>query len=92
MNYEVFPFGKYKGVKLNELPSTYIVLALESFALPVELSDELYRIMLGRMGVYSLIDKTLSEMVSSNGHEVTAFYEFKSLNNQRKEEYENKRV
>jgi hypothetical protein len=39
MYYEVFPFGKYKGVKLTELPSTYIVLALEKFELPDELSD-----------------------------------------------------
>ena len=53
MYYEVFPFGKYKGVKLTELPSTYIVLALEKFELPSELKEELSRIFLGRFNIYS---------------------------------------
>lgn len=53
MEYLVFPFGKYKGVKLRELPSTYIVLALESFDLPEELSTELFRVLMGRFGLFS---------------------------------------
>jgi hypothetical protein len=53
MEYLVFPFGKYKGVALTELPSTYIVLALEKFELPVELHVELTRILFGRFKVYS---------------------------------------
>ena len=53
MYYEVFPFGKYKGVKLTDLPSTYIVLCLEQFELPKELMDELGRIIFGRFKVYS---------------------------------------
>jgi hypothetical protein len=59
MYYEVFPFGKYKGVKLKELPSTYIVLALEQFSLPDELQSELFRILLGRFKVYTIIDKQI---------------------------------
>jgi uncharacterized protein (DUF3820 family) len=56
MYYEVFPFGKYKGVKLNQLPSTYIVLALEQFELPTELINELSKILLGRLKVYSILE------------------------------------
>lgn len=53
--YEVFPFGKYKDVKLNELPSSYIALALEKFDLPEELEGELSRTLLGRLNVYSVM-------------------------------------
>ena len=53
MEYLVFPFGKYKGVKLQDLPSTYIVLALEKFELPEELRLKMSRILLGRFRVYS---------------------------------------
>ena len=56
MYYEVFPFGKYKGVKLTDLPSTYIVLCLEQFELPKELINELGRIIFGRFKVYSLFE------------------------------------
>lgn len=60
MYYEVFPFGKYKGVKLTDLPSTYIVLALEQFELPKELMDELGRIIFGRFKVYSQFEDLIS--------------------------------
>jgi uncharacterized protein (DUF3820 family) len=53
MEYLVFPFGKYKGVKIKDLPSTYIVLALEKYELPKELYYELYCTLLGRLTVYS---------------------------------------
>lgn len=56
MYYEVFPFGKYKGVKLTELPSTYIVLALEKFELPAELKEELKMILFGRFKMFSFIE------------------------------------
>ena len=73
MYYEVFPFGKYKGVKLTELPSTYIVLALEKFELPTELKEELSKIFLGRFNMYSqakdlvasLDSESLLELLSS---------------------------
>jgi uncharacterized protein (DUF3820 family) len=57
MEYLVFPFGKYKGVKLTELPSTYVVLALEKFDLPKELKDKLTMIAHARLGVHDLILK-----------------------------------
>lgn len=62
MYYEVFPFGKYKGVKLTELPSTYIVLSLEQFELPHELQSELYKILLGRLKVFSLIENNVKTL------------------------------
>lgn len=67
MEYLVFPFGKYKGTKLEELPSTYIVLALEKFDLPIELKCELNFILLGRLEAFStfkriLVIKTKSDM------------------------------
>lgn len=61
MEYLVFPFGKYKGVKINDLPSTYIVLALEKYELPKELCAELYCTILGRLEVYSGIQHFLKE-------------------------------
>lgn len=59
MEYLVFPFGKYKGTKLKELPSTYIVLALEKFDLPDELKWELNFIVLGRLEAFSTFQKLL---------------------------------
>ena len=53
MEYLVFPFGKYKGEKLEDLPSTYIVLALEKFDLPEELLKELKLILFGRLNYFS---------------------------------------
>ena len=61
MEYLVFPFGKYKGVKLRELPSAYIVLALESFDLPQELSTELFRVLMGRFGLFSTMADSCSK-------------------------------
>lgn len=72
MYYEVFPFGKYKGVKLKDLPSTYIVLALEKFDLPIELSDEMGKIFLGRMSVYSSTKELLLSMTKK---QLSEFYD-----------------
>ena len=66
MYYEVFPFGKYKGVKLKELPSTYIVFALEQFELPNEMSSELGRILLGRFSVFSGVKKMIETESKKN--------------------------
>jgi hypothetical protein len=66
MYYEVFPFGKYKGVKLTELPSTYIVLSLEKFELPDELQDELSKILLGRFNIYSRVKDLVVFLDSEN--------------------------
>lgn len=57
MNYLVFPFGKYKGTKLDDLPSTYIVFALESFELPDELQERLTFIIHARFNVCDVIYK-----------------------------------
>lgn len=51
MNYEVFPFGKYKGVQISELPSNYLMYAVENFNLPIELEDELKFEILNRLGI-----------------------------------------
>lgn len=67
MYYEVFPFGKYKGVKLNELPSTYIVLSLEQFELPTELNTQLRLILFGRLKVFSLV-KSVTKNTSKAKH------------------------
>ncbi len=47
MTHEKFPFGKYAGILMNDLDSTYIVHALESF----ELSDDL------KLDLLFLLDK-----------------------------------
>ena len=54
MEYLVFPFGKYKGEKLTDLPSTYIVMALEKFDLPEELVVELRMILYGRLNCWNV--------------------------------------
>ena len=71
MEYLVFPFGKYKGVKLEDLPSTYIVLALEKFDLPDELKNEIYNILLGRLDVFS---KSLDMLLKVNKKDLRHFY------------------
>jgi len=66
MYYEVFPFGKYKGIKLKELPSTYIVFALEQFELPNEMNSELGRILLGRFSIFSGVKKMIETESKKN--------------------------
>ena len=66
MYYEVFPFGKYKGVKLKELPSTYIVFALEQFELPNEMNSELGRTLLGRFSIFSGVKKMIETESKKN--------------------------
>lgn len=41
MTYLKFPFGKHKGELIEDLPTTYIVHALETFDLPIELISRL---------------------------------------------------
>lgn len=53
MNYQTFPFGKYKGEALDQLPTTYITYALEEFDLPEELSFQLKVIIALRLGLTS---------------------------------------
>jgi hypothetical protein len=49
MNYEKMPFGKYKGERLMNLPSNYIIYALDEFDLPDELNSELKSILYNRL-------------------------------------------
>lgn len=53
MNYETFPFGKYKGTSLAELPTNYICHAIENFDLPEELSFDLKFILALRLNLTS---------------------------------------
>lgn len=41
MIYVKFPFGKHKGEFISDLPLTYVVHALETFDLPIELVSAL---------------------------------------------------
>ena len=41
MTYVKFPFGKHKGEFISDLPLTYVVHALETFDLPIELVSAL---------------------------------------------------
>jgi uncharacterized protein (DUF3820 family) len=51
MTYERFPFGKHKGEQITEIPSTYIVYALETFDLPIELKGALQHVLLTRLDI-----------------------------------------
>lgn len=53
MSYQKFPFGKYKGYDLNDLPTTYIAYALEEFDLPDELDFDLKVILALRLEMTS---------------------------------------
>lgn len=82
MEYLVFPFGKYKGVKLQDLPSTYIVLALEKFDLPSELEGELLKIIYGRLNVFSATQILLSKNNEDKVNEILNEFTKKYENNQ----------
>jgi uncharacterized protein (DUF3820 family) len=71
MNYEKFPFGKYKGHLLSNLPNTYIVYALEEFTLPEDLKNQLQEILIENLGIESqlavsveTIEKVYEDMMS----------------------------
>lgn len=39
MELKVFPFGKYKGMEIEEIPTTYLAFAIESFNLPEDYTN-----------------------------------------------------
>lgn len=41
MNYETMPFGKFKGVRITEIPTNYLCYAVEEFELPIELQNQI---------------------------------------------------
>lgn len=53
MIFDTFPFGKYKGIQLIEIPTTYITYALEEFELPKDLDEQLKVILCLRLGLTS---------------------------------------
>jgi len=53
MKYEKMPFGKYKGVYISEIPTNYLVYAIEEFDLPEELQTGIRDEVLGRLGPIS---------------------------------------
>ena len=81
MEYLVFPFGKYKGEKLEDLPSTYIVLALEKFELPDELKEKLLFIIHSRLGVHDLILQLNYKSLEEYAYDIVNFL---SINHQKK--------
>jgi uncharacterized protein (DUF3820 family) len=56
MSYQKFPFGKYKGYNLADLPTTYIAYALEEFELPDDLSFDMKVILALRLNMTSVPD------------------------------------
>ena len=61
MNYEKMPFGKYKGCLIEELPTTYIVYALEQFDLPDELDDILKEELCLRLDIWRMTKESIKE-------------------------------
>ena len=51
MTYEKFPFGKYKGWLIKDIPTNYIIYALETFDLPDELVVELKKQVFERLNL-----------------------------------------
>jgi hypothetical protein len=39
MNYQSMPFGKFKGIRIVEIPTNYLCYAVEEFELPIELEN-----------------------------------------------------
>jgi uncharacterized protein (DUF3820 family) len=68
MTYKTFPFGKHKGDKITDIPSTYIVYALESFDLPEELISTLQYELIERLNIpkgyiqLAVIEKVYKEL------------------------------
>lgn len=51
MIYDRFPFGKYKGFDLADIPTNYLCYAIEEFDLPVELTNQIKVIICLRLGL-----------------------------------------
>lgn len=55
MNYLTFPFGKYKGHFIDELPNNYICYALGNMDLPIELNEALKRVLIQNLNLFDII-------------------------------------
>lgn len=89
MEYLVFPFGKYKGVELSELPTTYVAFALEKFDLPEELREELIAIIYGRLRVFSFSSSIIDDAIKLEGGLKKGNDRVKDYLNKMIESYEN---
>ena len=56
MKYETMPFGKYKGTKIEDLPTTYLTYALVSFELPDELKESIFTQLMHDVGGWDYVD------------------------------------
>lgn len=82
MSYERMPFGKYKGVELSELPSNYVLYALETFDLPNELTQALSLNLFDRLISLPSCGFYFENMVLTEGiaeHKIKAVYRALSL-------------
>lgn len=64
MKFIKFPFGKFKGVDIREIESTYLVYALENFSLPDELSSAILYEISARLGNVILNDAITKEHIT----------------------------
>ena len=53
MNYHKMPFGKFKGETIDEIPSTYLVYALEKFEMPLELEEGMREELIVRFDLFT---------------------------------------
>lgn len=67
MDYQSMPFGKFKGTLLKDLPSNYIIHAVESFDLPNELKYSLKQIIGNRLGLISDKKEYLINLIDDGG-------------------------
>ncbi len=49
MNYQTMPFGKYKGWRIDDIPTNYICYALMEFDLPPELRATMFNQMVDNL-------------------------------------------
>ena len=56
MNYEVFPFGKYKGWSIEDIPVNYICYALQNMDLPNELNHSLKSVLVEKLNLNDYLE------------------------------------
>lgn len=73
MNYQKFPFGKYKGVLLEEIPTSYLVYALKEFELPTDLKNSLKKIVAKDLDLTIKVSNPF-DGIGITAHEVNLVY------------------
>lgn len=82
MSYTRMPFGKYKGIDILELPSNYLLYALETFDLPEELTIVLSTTLYDRLIAMPNCGGYFENMVINIGideHKIKAVYKALTL-------------